>query len=195
VINKTNTYNNQTLAFEANPAQIYKAIKNGARTCPHAMDNTKQLAGAVEELGKSHGLKIDIPLRGSNVREKTLAQLPQGISDTVRKAVDDVVNMVTSPFRHCKDGCNKDGLTRGEVTSNVLVNWGAFKNHDIGNPFTLSTRKKFPTSLRELLGYTKKPITNDEQRAGLFRRYLDKARINPDEVSFPSVRRILSQNS
>jgi len=48
VINQVSISKNQTPAFKANPAQIYKAIRNGAATCPHAMDNTKQLAEAVE---------------------------------------------------------------------------------------------------------------------------------------------------
>lgn len=213
MINKTNLHSIQTPSFKANPAQIYRAIRNGAKTCPHAMQTTKQLAGAVEDLGKSYGLKIDIPLRGGKVRETTLAQLPERISDEARRAVDDVVNMVTRPFRHCKDGCNKQGLTAGEVTSNVLVNWGPFKNFNIGNPFTLSAKN--PSSpadklrkavkgifsgnermgnKREAVGLTRIPITNDAQRAALFRNSLKEAGISPDEVNFPSVVRILGKN-
>jgi len=45
-------------------------------------------------------LKLDILLRGSKVRETVNDQLPKRISEGTRKAVDDVVNTITKPFRH-----------------------------------------------------------------------------------------------
>jgi len=210
MINKTTT-NIQTPAFKANPTNIYKAIKNGAKTCPHAQQCTEQLVDAVAQLGKNHHLKIDIPLRGSAIQEKTLAQLPQGVSDITKKAVDEVIEMINRPFGFCKDGCNKQGLTNGEVASNVFVNWGSHKSHDIGNPFTLSTKSasnpitsiknmvkgifsksERTANRREALGFTRNPFTSTQQRADFYADSLKQANIPPQEVNYPPVRKALA---
>ncbi len=209
MINKTNMHYNQTPVFKANPYQVARAIQNGAGTCPHVLRVVEKLTGDVEKLGRQHGLKIDIPLRGGNIRGKTLGQLPPGASREATEAVNAVVDRITKPFGGCSGDCSR--LKIGEVISNVFAIWTS-KNHlNVGNPFMLSTKptplspvgsaKKWIKGLvsrsernanqREALGLTRNPLVPPEQQAAFYKKFLAEAQILPEEVSSPIVRAAL----
>lgn len=150
-----NQKRNSNISFKADTFQVDTAIENGSKTCPHAMARVKQALKMIKEVQQDTDTKVSIPLVGQNIVEKVDKQVAD-LPEKAKQAAHKVAEFVSKPYKACSQTCSKNGLTMGEVISNVFIIWGVNGTDKLGNPFTLETSNQKKLSNEELSNAIKK---------------------------------------